>query len=210
MLQGGDRLHKMIPYDKNFCLLTLPTTQRGKAKVQPGHGVKINYIYYWSNLFRDPEIENTLVSVRYDPFNIGIAYAYVKSQWVECTSQYYIDFQGHTEKELKLASSEIRKRDHNHSKNNKVSAKKLANFLASAEAQEALLQQRTRDFETQQVIQIIEGKVTPLSQIQVKNTQSQQSKIMESQASIIDETEVKDNQIESNDDWDELEIYEEF
>ncbi|MGK7955404.1 MAG: Mu transposase C-terminal domain-containing protein, partial [Crocosphaera sp.] len=193
-----------------FCLLTLPTTQRGKAKVQPGHGVKINYIYYWSNLFRDPEIENTLVPVRYDPFNIGIAYAYVKSQWVECTSQYYIDFQGHTEKELKLASSEIRKRDHNHSKNNKVSAKKLANFLASAEAQEALLQQRTRDFETQQVIQIIEGKVTPLSQIQLKNTQSQQLNIMESQQSVIDEKPVKENQIESNDDWDELEIYEEF
>lgn len=210
MLQGGDRSHKMIPYDKNFCLLTLPTTQRGTAKVQPGHGVKINYIYYWSNLFRDPEIENTLVPVRYDPFNIGIAYAYVKDQWVECTSQYYIDFQGHTEKELKLASSEIRKRDHNHSKNNKVSAKKLANFLASAEAQEALFQQRTRDFETQQVIQIIEGKVNPLSQIHVQNTQPKQAEMMKSQSSIIDEIEVEEDDFESNTDWDELEIYEEF
>ena len=210
MLQSGDRPHRMIPYHKDFCLLTLPTTQRGTAKVQPAHGVKINYIYYWSNLFRDPEIENTLVPVRYDPFNIGIAYAYVKGQWVECTSQYYIDFKGHTEKELKLASSEIRKRDCNHSKNNKVSAKKLANFLASAEAQEALFKQRSHDFETRQVIQIIEGKVTPLSQHQNQGDQQQEILIQSSKPSTIDEPESTENQSDIDLELDELEIYEEF
>jgi ribosomal protein S15P/S13E len=187
--------------------LTLPTTQRGTAKVQASHGVKVNYIYYWSNLFRDPELENTQVSVRYDPFNIGIAYAYVKGQWVECTSQYYIDFQGHTEKELKLASSEIRKRDRNHTKKNKVSAKKLANFLASAEAQECLFQQRTRDFETQQVLQMIEGKVTPLTQYQ------DQRKVVEQQEPAIDSSEsvvINEPKSETDLDWDELEVYEEF
>ncbi|MGK7898908.1 MAG: TnsA endonuclease N-terminal domain-containing protein, partial [Xenococcus sp. (in: cyanobacteria)] len=75
MLQSGNRSHRMIPYNKDFCMLTLPTTQKGTAKVQPAHGVKIHYIYYWSNQFRDPEIENTLVPIRYDPFNVGIAYA---------------------------------------------------------------------------------------------------------------------------------------
>jgi putative transposase len=206
MLQGGDRPHKMIPYNKDFCLLTLPTTSRGTAKVQPGHGIKVNYIYYWSNLFRDPELENTQVAVRYDPFNIGIAYAYVKGQWVECTSQYYIDFQGHTEKELKLASSEIRKRDRNHTKNNKVSAKKLANFIASAEAQEALFQQRTRDFETQQVLQIIEGKVTPLTQYQDKREIEQQEPAINSSESVV----IYEPESETDLDWDELEVYEEF
>lgn len=206
MLQGGDRTHKMIPYNKDFCLLTLPTTQRGTAKIQPGHGIKVNYIYYWSNLFRDPELENTKVSVRYDPFNIGIAYAYVKGQWVECNSQYYIDFQGHTEKELKLASSEIRKRDRNHTKNNKVSAKKLADFLASAEAQEALFEQRTRDFETQQVLQMIEGKVTPITQYQnLREVEKQEPAKNSSESAFIDELES-----ETDLDWDELEVYEEF
>jgi ribosomal protein S15P/S13E len=207
MLQGGDRTHKIIPYNKDFCLLTLPTTSRGTAKVQPGHGVKVNYIYYWSNLFRDPELENTQVSVRYDPFNIGIAYAYVKGQWVECNSQYYIDFQGHTEKELKLASTEIKKRDRNHTKNNKVSAKKLANFLASAEAQEALFQQRTRDFETQQVLQMIEGKVTPLTQYQnQRGALEKQELALDSSASVV----IDEPESETDLDWDELEVYEEF
>ena len=145
--------------------------------------------------------------MRYDPFNIGIAYAYVKGQGIECTSQYYIDFQGHTEKELKLASSEIRNRDRNHTKNNKVSAKKLANFIASAEAQEALFQQRTRDFETQQVLQMIEGKVTPLTQYRdrIEVVEDQKPAIDSDESVIIEEPES-----EADLDWDELEIYEEF
>jgi transposase InsO family protein len=55
IMQYGSRSHRMIPYDTNFQILTLPTTREGRAKVQPNLGVKINHIYYWSNDFRDPE-----------------------------------------------------------------------------------------------------------------------------------------------------------
>ena len=157
MLQSGNRTHRMIPYDENFKILTLPTTPNGKAKVQIGHGVKINSIYYWSNSFRDPEIENTSVQVRYDPFDVGTAYAFVRDHWVQCISQYYSVFQGRSEKELMLASSELRKRQQNYNKQSKVSAKKLADFLASVEAQEVLLQQRSHDAEALEVFRAIEG-----------------------------------------------------
>ena len=200
---SGERSHRLIPYNKDFCLLTLPTTPRGKSKVQPGHGVKINYIYYWSNQFRDPEIENILVPVRYDPFNIGIAYAYVKGQWVECVSQYYTDFHGHTEKELKLASSEIRKRYQNHTKSHKISAKKLANFIASAEDQEALLIQRNKDLETQKVLKIIEGGAN-------SSTQHQTLNILQEEVTEPEYLENKANNITEEFDLDELEIYDEF
>ena len=214
ILQGGDRSHKMIPYNKDFCMLTLPTTKKGTAKVQPGDGVKINYINYWSYRFRDPEIEKTQVHVRYDPFNIGIAYAYVKGQWVKCISQYYADFKGHTEKELKLASSEIRKRGQNYTKTKKVSAKKLANFMASTEAQEALLQQRVRDFETKQVLQMVEGKVTPITQYQgqVEASNQQEPAMSSLQVENVQQPDsnVIEEEIEADTDWDELEIYEEF
>ena len=46
--RGGERLRRRVPYDDGFKMLTLPTTARGVAKVQPGSGVKINYIYYWA------------------------------------------------------------------------------------------------------------------------------------------------------------------
>ncbi len=157
MAISGNRVHRMIPYDENFQILTLPTTKSGKAKVQVGSGVKINSIYYWSNSFRDPQIENTSVWIRYDPFNIGIAYAFVRGQWVECISQYYAEFQGCSEKELKLASAELRKRSSNHGRQSQVSAKNLAEFLASVEAQEALLEQRSYDAEAREVFRVIDG-----------------------------------------------------
>ena len=145
---GGNRTHRMIPYDENFKILTLPTTTSGKAKVQPGNGVKIHYIYYWSNSFRNPDIENSFVPVRYDPFDIGTAYAYVKNQWVKCDAQYYTIFQNCSEKELKIATEELRKQRQNHSGQSAISAKKLAEFLETAASQENIQQQRMKDLAT--------------------------------------------------------------
>lgn len=64
--QFGCRSSRLIPNDENFRILTLPTTKKGKALVQPGIGVKIDNKYYWHNALRDPQIERTLVNVRYD------------------------------------------------------------------------------------------------------------------------------------------------
>jgi len=69
-------------------MLTLPTTRRGTAKLQPGRGVKLHYLYYWSDAFVDPEAEGTQVPVRYDPFDAGVAYAFVKKRWVRCISEH--------------------------------------------------------------------------------------------------------------------------
>lgn len=157
LMLSGSRTNRMIPYDENFKILTLPTTSRGKAKIQMSRGVKINSIYYWSNLFKNPEIENKSVPVRYDPFNVGIAYAYIQGHWVECISQYYSEFQGHSEKELKIATSELRKRTYKYHKQSKTSAKKLADFLSSVEAEEILLEQRLHDAEAEEVFKVIEG-----------------------------------------------------
>ena len=63
----GQRPQRAIAYDEDFLIFTLPTTTKGTAQVSPGRGVKINYIYYWSDAFRNPEIERQQVAVRYDP-----------------------------------------------------------------------------------------------------------------------------------------------
>ena len=49
----------MIPYDEDFLIFTLPTTNRGTAKVVPGKGVKIHHVYYWCEAFRDPQVQGT-------------------------------------------------------------------------------------------------------------------------------------------------------
>ncbi|EAZ88911.1 TnsA endonuclease N-terminal domain-containing protein [Crocosphaera chwakensis] len=168
--QFGQRNHRRIPYDQTFQILTLPTTSRGKARVQPGKGVKIQHIYYWSNAFRDPEIEKTSVDIRYDPFNAGIAYAYVQGQWVECISEYYPRFKGRSEKELILATTQLRKQKQNHQKTYKIRAKQLGEFLTSVETEESLLEQKLRDDQTNEVFKVIEGGLSHLRLVESSKT----------------------------------------
>ena len=85
--------------------------------------------------------------VRYDPFDIGTAYAFVDRQWVECHSEYYPVLHGHSEREVHLATEELRRRRQNHSGQFAVTAKKLAEFLESVETREEILLQRMSDLE---------------------------------------------------------------
>jgi hypothetical protein len=71
----------------------------------------------------------------------------VNGQWLECWSEYRHIFRGRSEKEIMLATHELRKRSQNHAQHSFVTAKRLAELLASAEAQESLLAQRLKDLE---------------------------------------------------------------
>jgi hypothetical protein len=119
--------------------------------------VKISHKYYWNSAFPDPEVENTPVEIRYEPFNAGIAYAYVRGQWVQCISEYYTQFQGRSEKEIQLATAKLNQNQRNHAHNSKIRAKQLGQFLASVEAEEVLLQQRLQDEQLQEVFRVIDG-----------------------------------------------------
>jgi len=143
----GRRPQQMIPYNREFLVLTLPAPKRDMVRVQAGRGVKVNYLYYWSEAFRNPEAEGKPVAVRYEPFDAGTAYAFVCGQWVECHSELYTTFRGRSEKEVMLASRELLKQNQDHSRQFSVNARRLAEFLQSVEAEEALLTQRLRDRE---------------------------------------------------------------
>jgi hypothetical protein len=120
----------MIPYDQEFLMATLPTTPKGTATVTPG-------------------LENQQVPIRYDPFDVGTAYAFVEGRWVQCHSEYYTILHGHSERELMIVSNELRRRQQCHSQGLAITAKKLAGFLQSVEAEELLMAQRLRDQEAQ-------------------------------------------------------------
>jgi putative transposase len=107
---GGLRVQRIITYDDDFLVATLPSTPRGAAKVAPGRGVKINQIFYWSDRFRNPGVEGMRVPVRYDPFDAGVAYAFVERQWVRCCWEHHTVFKGKSQKEIYLASNELRRR----------------------------------------------------------------------------------------------------
>ena len=149
----GEREHRRIAYNEDFLMATRPSTPKGNALVQPGQGIKVNYLYYWNDTFRSPIVEKTKVPVRYDPFDMGVAYAYLEGRWVKCISQYYSTFVGRTEKEVLLAAQEIRQKDKRNAVSTNISAKRLADFIAAVQEHETLLMQRLRDLEALGVLE---------------------------------------------------------
>ena len=170
LTQSGMRFGQRIVNDENFQIFTLPSTPKGSAKVVPKLGVKVNHIYYWSidDSFLHPEVEGTQVPIRYDPWDVGTAYAYVKNAWVRCISQHYSSLQGHSEREIRLASIEIRQQKKQYNQKVTIKAKDLAQYLESAEAQETLQIQRLRDFAATGVRQIVSSKIVKQAQSVVK------------------------------------------
>jgi hypothetical protein len=167
MMQGGQRLQRLVPYDETFRMLTLPTTQKGTAKVMPHLGVKINTLCYWSDAFLNSEVGKSQVPVRYDPFDAGVAYAFIKGHWIHCLSEHYAIFAGRSEREIQLATTELRKRHQLHGQQFTITARKLADFLTSLEAEELLLEQRLRDIEAREILtskEPISAKMTQLSE----------------------------------------------
>jgi putative transposase len=161
MARTGHRPNRLIAYDDTFRMLTLPSTKKGTARVSPGRGVKINHIRYWSDTFRDPQVEQSSVPVRYDPWDASLAYAFVGGQWVRCLSQHYKEFRGRSERELIVATQALRKRLARNRKQFTITAKKLAEFLTSAESEEDVLAQRLADMESEGVRALIDGGRAP-------------------------------------------------
>jgi hypothetical protein len=155
MLNSGERLHRLIPYNEEFKLMTLPSTTKGTAKVDYNRGVKINKIFYFSDEFRNPEVMGSSVAVRYDPFDVGIAYAYVKGKWRKCRAYNYAVFSNRSEREIYLATEELKKRQGAKT----VTLSQLAKFLKSVEAEELLLKQRMIDREQRPIRALINGDI---------------------------------------------------
>jgi putative transposase len=145
----GARKDKVEPYTREFILWTLPTTAKGKAKIVPGHGVKINYIYYWNDAFKSPKLEKTSVHVRFNPFDASYACAYIEGKWVDLVSEYANMFRGRSVREIALISAEIRERNRKTHERRGVNAELISIYMDEAEQTERVLQQRMRDQEMQ-------------------------------------------------------------
>jgi transposase InsO family protein len=158
MSNTGVRANRLIRNDNLFRILTLPATPKTTARIQPGQGVKIKYVYYWSDTFRHPEVEGKRVRVRYDPFDAGSSFAYVRGKWTECYSQLYKTFHNRSSHEIAIATAELRRRHTLQSGKFNITAIKLARFLESVEAEELLLRQQLADRATRNILALVDGK----------------------------------------------------
>lgn len=158
ILKFGNRGHLIIRYTEEFKLMTLPSTKKGTAMVSNTRGVKINRIYYWCDEFRSPELYRVNVRVKYDPWNIGIAYAFVDNKWCRCISEYYSVLRGLSEKTVQIIASEIKKLKKDSSVRTEITARKLAEHLKTIEADEKILKQLMTDSELSGVHNLINNE----------------------------------------------------
>jgi protease II len=101
------------------------------------------------------------VAPRFEPFDYSLAHVFLGDHWVKCYSEYFSIFSGRSEKEIQLASQEIRARDRQHSREGPITAKKLANFLEEVHTEEQFLLQQWRDQELKLVREGFDGDVSP-------------------------------------------------
>ena len=156
--RDGERLHKAIEYDDEFLRATFPTTKKGTAKVEPGVGVRMNYLDYWCEAMRDPTVEGTQVKVRYSPFDVSVGYAYIDGRWRKCDCP-YTEFAGCSERELQLLTEELRKRNRLQygREHIEVTQKQLATFRRENAEIETVLRQQRHDRETRAALIVLEG-----------------------------------------------------
>lgn len=146
----GARRNVFISYDKNFIILTMPTTSKGEAKVTT-RGVKVNYIFYTSVALNNYSLVGSNLPVRYDPWDAGHVYVYCNNEWIECFSEFHRVFAGLSVKLLAIASKCLRLQYKLAGKEYEITAQRIAEFLSSVEGEEKIAMQAMHDAEVQGV-----------------------------------------------------------
>ena len=147
------------------------------AKVDPGVGVRMNYLDYWCEAMRDPTVEETQVKVRYDPFDVSVGFAYIDGIWRKCITP-YDEFAGCSERELQLLTTELRQRNRlQYGKERiEVTQKQLATFRRENTDIETLLRQQRHDRETRAALAVLEGSKTTEVQTQIPQPKASSDK----------------------------------
>lgn len=147
MTLSGSRVHTLISYNRDFLISTCPSTSKGTARITQ-HGVKINYLFYQAPVFHLPGVKGMNVPVRYEPFNKGLAYAYVHNKWHELYSEHYALFCQYSERSIKIASTHLHLLQRQQDKAHTINAERLAVFLRSTDGEELLQIQQRREVES--------------------------------------------------------------
>jgi len=156
---AGLRTHRLIPYSEEFLLLTCPTTNTGCAKLDAARGIVVNGLRYGNPLMRSSPDAGKCVPVRYEPFDMSIAYAFVEGQWLHCTADAFLQVQGRSEREWQLILDEWREQQRQHGRRRvSIDGPLLARFLEELATEEQLLLQQQRDLEGLLIREAIVGQ----------------------------------------------------
>jgi len=147
---AGVRSHRVIAYSEAFLMQTRPTTRTGKAKIYRGRGITVNGLQYWHERMMASDIVGQSVPVRFEPYDMGVVYAYIDGQWLECIADTYAQVHGRSEKEWNLILDEWREHQRQHAhKRVTLNGPLLAQFLQQVEQEETFERMHQREYEEQ-------------------------------------------------------------
>ena len=156
---AGMRTNRLIPYSEEFLILTCPTTRTGYAKLDTARGIVVNGLRYDHSLMHSSRDAGKRVEVRYDPFDMSLAYAFVDGQWLPCTADAFLHVQGRSEREWELILDEWREQQRqHHRKRMSIDSTLLATFLEEVLTEEPLLKQQHYDLEGLSLREAIVGQ----------------------------------------------------
>lgn len=115
----------------------LPAVRGGAVKVHSGRGIRVNYGWYWTDEFKDPEVTGSSVRVRYDYWDPGRVYAKIKRQWDCCYAK-------DPERFNKRSVDEVR-REARQARIKPEVAVRLTQFLEAIEAEERYFVKGTKN-----------------------------------------------------------------
>lgn len=137
MLQSGARTHTLITYGREFVIATMPTTDKGVARIQPNTSFKANRIEYFSSSLAIHA--GTSLEVKYDPFDVSRAYVMAPGGWIEGVSNYAGILAGRSEKEMETISTEINELNGRAGLRESERASLLGNYIESLRDREGSL-----------------------------------------------------------------------
>jgi putative transposase len=150
MTLAGSRSHRLIAYSEDFVMLTRPSTRTGTVKIHPARGIMVNGLHYWHDCMRSTKVAGESVPVRYEPYDMGVVYAYIGGQWLECIADAFGQVHGRSEREWNLILEEWREQQRQHGRKRiTLGGPLLAQFLQQLQSDEMLLLQHQRDLEEQ-------------------------------------------------------------
>ena len=147
---AGARSHRIIAYSDAFLMQTRPTTRTGVAKIHASRGITVNGLQYWNERMHATDISGHSAPVRFEPYDMGVIYAFIDGQWLECIADNYAQVHGRSEKEWDLILEEWREHQRQHSQKRQIlNGPLLAQFLQQVEQEEKIALQHQRDYEEQ-------------------------------------------------------------
>jgi putative transposase len=88
LVETGRRTHRLLQLDRTFLIETCPPVDSsGTRIIDCQRGVRVHYLWFWSDEFRNRNWHGKTVPVRIDPWDARYCYVLLDRDWHQCSCQ---------------------------------------------------------------------------------------------------------------------------